>query len=306
MDWRNPGERAIFAGDTIPTGDERVLESLASLKSVIPGLGGRGEPTIPVVRLSGAIGKVTPFRTGLTLSSVAPLLKKAFSGKGPAVAIVINSPGGSPVQSHLIFKRIRTLAEEKDKRVLVFVEDVCASGGYMIACAGDEIVVDPASIVGSIGVVSAGFGFVEALRKLGVERRVYTSGDSKVILDPFQPEKPEDVARLKAIQEEVHDMFIDIVRSRRGDVLAQDGDIFSGMFWSGKTAVSLGLADRTGDLRAVLREKFGDKVRLKLLASDRNFLTRRAAGMSAALGTAFVEAALARLEARVLHDRYRL
>ena len=137
------------------------------------------------------------------------------------MALIINSPGGSPVQSHLIYKRIRTLADEKEKPVIVFVEDVCASGGYMIACAGDEIVVDPASIVGSIGVVTAGFGFVELMRKVGVERRVYTSGESKVILDPFQPEKPEDVARLKAIQEEVHDHFIEIVRTRRGEVLAE-------------------------------------------------------------------------------------
>jgi serine protease SohB len=238
---------------------------------------------------------------------VAPLLKKAFGLKSaPAVALVIDSPGGSPVQSHLIFKRIRALAAEHDKPVLVFVEDVCASGGYMIACAGDEIIVDPASIVGSIGVVSAGFGFVDALRKLGIERRVYTSGESKVILDPFQPEKPEDVARLKVIQEEVHDMFIDLVRSRRGDVLASDESIFSGMFWSGKTAVSLGLADRTGDLRVVLREKFGDKVRMKLFSADRNFLMRRGAGMAAAIGMSLAGSVLAELDERAWRDRYTL
>src|SRR5687768_2833179 len=194
---------------------------------------GAEAPVIPVVRLAGTIGKISRFQSGLTLTSAAPLLKKAFSVKtAPAVAIVIDSPGGSAVQSHLIYKRIRSLATEKEKTVLVFVEDVCASGGYMIACAGDEIIVDPASLVGSIGVVSAGFGFVEALRKLGVERRVYTSGESKVILDPFQPEKPEDIARLKAIQEEVHDHFIDIVRTRRGDVLSKEANIFSGEFWS--------------------------------------------------------------------------
>src|SRR5688500_1261273 len=170
-----------------------------------------GAPVVPVVRLSGAIGKLSRFHSGLTLSTVTPLLRKALSVKAaPAVAIIVDSPGGSPVQSHLIYKRIRTLAGEKQKTVSVFVDDVCAAGGYMIACAGDEIVVDPASIVGSIGVVTAGFGFVEALRKMGIERRVYTSGESKVILDPFQPEKPEDIARLKAIQEEVHDHFIDI------------------------------------------------------------------------------------------------
>ena len=273
------------------------------LKSWFPG---HGAPVVPVVRLAGTIGKLSRFQSGLTLSSVAPLLKKAFSVKAaPAVAIVVDSPGGSPVQSHLIYKRIRSLAAEKEKTVIVFVEDVCASGGYMIACAGDEIVVDPASIVGSIGVVSAGFGFVEALRKMGIERRVYTSGESKVILDPFQPEKPEDVARLKAIQEEVHDHFIDIVRTRRGDLLAKDEAIFSGQFWSGRTAVSLGLADRTGDLRAVLRERYGEKVRLKLFSTERTFWRGRGVGMGAA-GTAFAETLLGELDERALRDRYRL
>jgi signal peptide peptidase SppA len=273
------------------------------IKSIFPAY---GAPVVPVVRLAGTIGKVSRLQSGLTLSSVAPLLKKAFSIKNaPAVAIVIDSPGGSPVQSHLIYKRIRTLAEEKEKTVLVFVEDVCASGGYMIACAGDEIVVDPASIVGSIGVVSAGFGFVEALRKLGVERRVYTAGESKVILDPFQPEKPEDVARLKAIQEEVHDHFIDIVRTRRGDLLAKDEAIFSGQFWSGRTAVSLGLADGTGDLRAVLRAKFGEKVRLKLFTTERSYFGRRGVGMGA-LGSALADSFFAEMDERLLRERYRL
>jgi signal peptide peptidase SppA len=287
---------------------DSVLESMKdAFRRVFPSLGGSSAPTIPVVRLTGTIGKISRFQSGLTLASVAPLLKKAFAMKAaPGVAIVVDSPGGSPVQSHLIYKRIRSLATEHDKTVLVFVEDVCASGGYMIACAGDEIIVDPASLVGSIGVVSAGFGFVEALRKLGVERRVYTSGESKVILDPFQPEKPEDVARLKAIQEEVHDMFIDLVRSRRGDVLASDDSIFSGMFWSGKRAVALGLADRTGDLRVVLREKYGDKVRMKLFAAERNFLMRRGAGLAASIGASFAATMLAEIEERAWRDRYRL
>jgi signal peptide peptidase SppA len=265
-------------------------------------------PVVPVVRLTGTIGRVSRFQPGLTLSAVAPLLKKAFALKAaPAVALIVNSPGGSPVQSHLIYKRIRALAVEKEKRVIVFVEDVCASGGYMIACAADEIVVDPASIVGSIGVVTAGFGFVDAMRKVGVERRVYTSGDAKVILDPFQPEKPEDVARLKAIQEEVHDHFIEIVRDRRGEVLAKEreSDIFSGQFWSGKTAVALGLADRAGDLRSVLREKFGERVRLKLFAAERSFFVRRA-GAAEAAGAAFAARLLGELDERALWDRYRL
>ena len=273
------------------------------IRRLLPG----GEPTplIPVVRLSGVIGQVSRFRSGLSLSAVAPLLKKAFSIKAaPAVVLIVDSPGGSPVQSHLIYKRIRALAAEKEKRVIVFVEDVCASGGYMIACAGDEIVVDPASIVGSIGVVSAGFGFVEALRKLGVERRVYTAGESKVILDPFQPEKPEDVARLKAIQEEVHDHFIDIVRARRGDVLKDSGEVFSGMFWSGKTAVALGLADRTGDMREVLREKYGEKVRLKMIGGERNFLMRRLGTLGAAFGSGLSERFAEEIEERVARARF--
>ncbi|MGH6923645.1 MAG: S49 family peptidase [Propylenella sp.] len=277
----------------------------ANLKRLFPGY---GAPVVPVVRLAGTIGRVARFQSGLTLAGVAPLLKKAFAIKpAPAVALLINSPGGSPVQSHLIYKRIRALAEEKEKTVVVFVEDVCASGGYMIACAGDEIVVDPASIVGSIGVVTAGFGFVDAMRKLGVERRVYTSGDAKVILDPFQPEKPEDVARLKAIQEEVHDHFIEIVRARRGEVLAKerDSDIFSGQFWSGKTAVSLGLADRTGDIRSVLRERYGENVRLKLFSAERSFFGRKGVGIGGAIGAAFAERLLADLDERALWERYR-
>ena len=290
-----------------PTWRESVIEPIeAALKRVFPDY---GAPVIPVVRLSGAIGRVSRFQSGLSLVGVAPLLRKAFAIRSaPAVALIVNSPGGAPVQSHLIYKRIRALAEEKEKTVLVFVEDVCASGGYMIACAGDEIVVDPASIVGSIGVVTAGFGFVDAMRKVGVERRVYTSGDSKVILDPFQPEKPEDVARLRAIQEEVHDHFIEIVRTRRGEVLAKekDAEIFSGQFWSGKTAVALGLADRTGDLRSVLRERFGEKVRLKLFSTERTFFGRRGVGLGGAFGAAVSDAVLSELDQRSLWERYRL
>ncbi len=279
----------------------------AGLTRLFPGY---GAPVIPIVQLSGTIGRVSRFRSGLTIAGVAPLLRKAFAMKrAPAVALVINSPGGSPVQSHLIYKRIRALAEEKEKTVIVFVEDVCASGGYMIACAGDEIVVDPSSIVGSIGVVSAGFGFVEAIRKIGVERRVYTSGESKVILDPFQPEKPQDVARLKAIQEEVHDHFIEIVRTRRGEVLAKDrdDDIFSGQFWSGKSAVSLGLADRIGDIRSVLRERYGEKVRLRLFSTERSFFgAKRGVGLGAAIGSSLAEQLLTDLDERALWERYRL
>ncbi len=177
----------------------------------------RGGAVVPVVRLSGVIGAVTPLRPGMSLAGVARLLERAFATKGArAVALVINSPGGSPVQSRQIYQRIRQLAAEKNLRVLVFVEDVAASGGYMIACAGDEIFCDPSSIVGSIGVVGGTFGFVELIKKVGIERRLYTSGDNKAQLDPFLPENPDDVARLKAIQREIHDTFIALVKSSRG------------------------------------------------------------------------------------------
>ena len=232
--------------------------------------------TIPVIRLHGTImAGGGQFRPNLSLASTAGLIEKAFAFKdAPAVAISINSPGGSPVQSRLIYKRIRDLAEEENKRVIVFVEDVAASGGYMIALAGDEIVADPSSIVGSIGVVSASFGFQELIRKIGVERRVHTAGTNKAILDPFQDEKPEDVERLKALQLEVHQTFIDMVKERRGARLADDADLFTGLFWSGKRGRELGLVDEIGDMRGFLRARFGDKMRMKLVAPQRRLFGR--------------------------------
>ncbi len=205
------------------------------LKKLMPKRFRKDGVTIPVVRLHGAImAGGSQFRPALNLASASTVLEKAFSMKdAPAVAISINSPGGSPVQSRLIYQRIRDLAAEKNKRVIVFVEDVAASGGYMIALAGDEIIADPTSIVGSIGVVSGGFGFPELLKKIGVERRVYTAGQNKVILDPFQPEKEKDIEFLKGLQLEIHEIFIGMVKARRGHLLADNPDIFSGLFWTG-------------------------------------------------------------------------
>jgi signal peptide peptidase SppA len=233
--------------------------------------------TIPVVRLHGTIAPSGgQFRPVLSLASTAGVLQKAFSMKSaPAVAISINSPGGSPVQSRLIYKRIRDLAAEKNKHVIVFVEDVAASGGYMIAVAGDEIVADPSSIVGSIGVISAGFGFTEMIKKIGVERRVYTAGRNKSVLDPFQPEKKADVDRLKALQLEVHDTFIDLVKERRGGKLADKPDLFTGEFWTGRAARELGLVDALGDMRAFLKERYGEKTELRLIAASRGLFGRR-------------------------------
>ena len=224
-------------------------------------------PVVPVLRFVGPIGMATPLRPGIALATVAAAIEKAFSAsKLPTVAILINSPGGSPVQSHLIFKRIRQLAQERDKRVYVFCEDVAASGGYFLALAGDEIYADPSSIVGSIGVISAGFGFDKAIEKLGIERRVYTSGATKSILDPFKAEKAEDVERLKAIQRDVHESFIGIVKQRRGARLAApDDELFSGAFWAGPKAVQLGLIDGVVDVRTKMRELHGEKVRLRVV-----------------------------------------
>jgi signal peptide peptidase SppA len=233
--------------------------------------------TIPVIRLHGAIlSGGSQFRQNLSLATTAALIDKAFAVKdAPAVAISINSPGGSPVQSRLIHKRIRDLAEEKNKRVLMFVEDVAASGGYMIATAGDEIVADPSSIVGSIGVVSASFGFQDLMKKIGVERRVHTAGRNKAILDPFRPEKDEDVERLKALQLEIHQVFIDLVKERRGSKLADDPDLFTGLFWTAGKGLDLGLIDAIGDMRSFLRQRYGDKTKLQLITQSRGLFGRR-------------------------------
>jgi signal peptide peptidase SppA len=238
------------------------------LKRLLPARLRRDAPVVPVVRLSGVIGAVTPLRPGMTLASVAKMLERAFGTRNArAVALVINSPGGSPVQSRQIYLRIRQLAEEKKLPVLVFVEDVAASGGYMIACAGDEIFCDPSSILGSIGVIGGAFGFQDLIKKIGVERRLYTSGEHKGMLDPFLPENPDEVARLKAIQREIHDIFIALVKGSRGARLkGEEGVLFTGEYWAGETSVTLGLADAIGDLRSTLRARYGEKVLTPVIA----------------------------------------
>jgi len=247
----------------------------------------RGTAVVPVVRLSGVIGAVTPLRPGMTLAGVAKMLERAFSTKNAkAVALLINSPGGSPVQSRQIYLRIRQLAVEKKLPVLVFVEDVAASGGYMIACAGDEIFCDPSSILGSIGVVGGSFGLTDLIKKIGVERRLYTAGEHKAMLDPFLPENPDDVARLKVIQREIHAIFIALVKQSRGARLKSTEDVlFTGEYWAGETSVSLGLADAIGDLRSTLRARYGEKVHTPVIAPASGMLAsllgRRSPGASA-------------------------
>ena len=234
-------------------------------------LGIQRPPLVPVVRLDGVIGRMGVGRGGLTLAGLAPILDRAFGMPGvKEVALVVNSPGGSPAQSSLIARRIRDLAAAKNIRVTVFVEDVAASGGYWLALAGDEIIVDEASLVGSIGVIAAGFGFADAIRRLGIERRVHTAGDRKSLWDPFLPEKPEDTARLSALQGEMHRVFQDHVRARRGAKLAGAPELlFSGEIWVGARAVELGLVDGIGELRSTLRARLGPGVRLPLVNPPR-------------------------------------
>jgi signal peptide peptidase SppA len=288
--------------------------TLRGLRQWLPSRFRGDAPIVPVVRLSGVIGAVTPLRQGMTLASVARILERAFGVRGAkAVAIVVNSPGGSPVQSHQIHNRIRQLATEKKLPVLIFVEDVAASGGYMIACAGDEIFCDPSSIVGSIGVVGGSFGFQGLIEKIGVERRLYTSGKNKAMLDPFLPENPDDVARLKAIQHEIHVMFIDLVKKSRGAKIKGDEDeLFSGAYWTGQKSIDLGLSDAIGDLRTVLRARFGEKVKMPVIAPASGLLSslfgRRSAGMETRalldLPSSMPDELISALETRAIWARY--
>src|ERR1700728_969739 len=299
--WMGEGAKGVWA------------RAKRTLRPFVPRRFRGGLPVVPVVRLTGVIGFGTPRRPGLSLASVARTVDRAFATRNAAaIALAINSPGGSPVQSHLIFRRIRELAQEKKCRVIAFVEDAAASGGYMIACAADEIIADPNSIVGSIGVVGASFGFDKLIDKIGIERRLYTSGEHKAMLDPFLPENSDDVARLKKLQREIHDSFIALVKSRRGGKLAgPENDLFSGEYWIGTRGLELGLIDAIGDLRTVLRERYGDKVVTPLISAERGWLGRRVAGVTGAqllqaMPAGLAEDFISALEARALWARYGL
>ena len=230
------------------------------------------------IKLTGIIGNVGKFRQGIEYSGQENIIKKAFSvKKAQAVAVTINSPGGSPVQSHLIYKFIREQAKKHKKKVIVFTEDVAASGGYLIACSGDEIYANSSSIIGSIGVIYSSFGFKDLIQKIGVQRRVYTAGKNKSTLDPFLEEKDEDIKRLKNIQLELHQDFIDVVEESRGAKLNKESgiELFSGEFWSGKKAVELGLIDGIGNAEQILREKFGEKVQIKKFEKTKGWLAKK-------------------------------
>jgi signal peptide peptidase SppA len=283
-----------------------------ALRPILPKWLRGGAPVVPVVRLSGVIGFSTPLKPGLTLAGVARPLERAFGmRKARAVALSINSPGGSPVQSHLIYRRIRQLAAENQRPVIAFAEDVAASGGYMIACAADEIVCDPSSIVGSIGVVGGSFGFAKLMDKLGIERRLYTSGEHKAMLDPFLPEKPDDVERLKSVQREIHEGFIALVKQSRGARLkGPEKTLFSGEYWTGPKAIELGLADAIGDLRSTLRARFGDEVVTPLISPSRGWFGRAQPGVGSLepvlRRSDLAEDIVSALEARAIWARYGL
>ncbi|HYC04338.1 MAG TPA: S49 family peptidase [Azospirillaceae bacterium] len=270
-------------------------------------LGKPNPPIVSVLRLSGIIGTMGGLRPGLSMATTAGLIERAFAPKGQAaVALVINSPGGSPVQSSLIGRRIRALAEEKKVPVIAFVEDVAASGGYWLACAADEIFVDESSIVGSIGVVSSGFGFQGLIERWGIERRVHTAGEHKAMLDPFRPEDPAEVARLKELQGDIHEAFKAWVRGRRGPKLtAPEAELFTGAFWTGRKSVELGLADGVGDARSVLRARFGDKVALRGIAARKPFWQKRFGSMEGLAGSA-AAGLVAAAEERAVWARYGL
>ncbi len=257
----------------------------------------KSQPLVAVVRLQGAIA--AGGRGMLSDAALAPVLERAFRrGKPSAVALLINSPGGSPVQSSLIAARIRRLSAEREVPVFAFVEDVAASGGYWLATAADEIFVDDCSVVGSIGVISAGFGAHVLLARQGVERRVHTAGRSKSMMDPFLPEKPEDVDRLNRLLAQLHDSFIAQVRARRGDKLAENPDLFSGEIWVGQPAVEVGLADAVGHLVPVMKERFGKKVRFAMHETRRPLLQR--------FGATLAQDAIAGLEERAAYARFGL
>ena len=256
------------------------------------------QPRVAVIRLNGAIASGGRGNT-LNDAGLATLIERAFTkGKPSAVALTINSPGGSPTQSSLIGARIRRLAEEKDIKVYAFVEDVAASGGYWLACAADEIWVDASSIIGSIGVIYAGFGFQDLIGKYGVERRVHTAGKSKSMLDPFRPENPDDIKKLKSWQGQIHDTFIDHVKTARGKRLVDNDDLFTGEVWVGKSSVEVGLADGVGHVVPKMKEIFGDKVRFQIYGTKRSLFQR--------LGARVADDALGLVEERALFSRFGL
>jgi signal peptide peptidase SppA len=268
---------------------------------------GPASPTVAVIRLEGIIN--TRGQRAINLRRFAGAIERAFKLRGlKAVALAINSPGGSPAQSALVYRRIRQLAAERAVPVIAFTEDVAASGGYWLALAADEIYAEDTSLVGSIGVVTAGFGFVQAMSKLGIERRLFTAGENKSLLDPFLPERDGDVARLKTLQQDLHDSFKDLVRERRGAKLKGDEALlFSGEVFAGRRALGMGLVDGIGEMRGVLRTMFGEDIKLRAVEPERRrfSLARLARPFGADLSDVAGDL-LARIEERMIWARFGL
>jgi len=286
--------------------------SLKAIRTFGARLMGGGPPVVSVVKLHGAIAPSGRLSNALSLERLAATLERAFTGKPvKAVALSINSPGGTAAQSMLLYGRIRALAEEKRLPVFAFAEDAAASGGYMLACAADEIFVSESSIVGSIGVIASGFGFEKLIDKAGIERRLFTAGQRKSLLDPFLPVDPEDVERLKAVQLDIHDSFKALVRARRGSRLkAPEDELFSGEFWTGRRAVALGLADGIADLRGEMRRRYGKDVAFRVLAPERRLRLGvgrvKSEAQGSFIGAALMDDMLARIEARAIWARFGL
>lgn len=284
-----------------------MLKKLRQLLAQIPlPLFQNPAPVVAVLPLEGVIGSGSRFSTALNLAGLDEKITQAFEVYNvKAVALAVNSPGGSPVQSELIMRRIQKLSAEKKIPVYAFAEDVAASGGYLISLAAEEIYAHEASIIGSIGVISAGFGFDKAIEKLGVDRRVYAAGDNKSILDPFQPEKEKDVKLLKDLQKEIHEFFKNLVKERRGDKLKGTQKVmFSGQFWAGKEALKLGLVDGIGDMHTVMKDKLGENTKFKRIKEEKGFI-KSLLGMST-IKARISDEILSTLESRSLWGRFGL
>lgn len=279
---------------------------ISKLEQLFAPIFGNSKEVVAVLRLNGVIGKVSTVQSGLTLESLNELIEKAFKIKKlKALCLIINSPGGSPVQSELIAKRIRTLAKEHKIKIYSFIEDMAASGGYWLACAGDQIYALHSSIIGSIGVVSSGFGFHEAINKLGIERRVYTEGKNKSVLDPFKPINKEDVKIIKDLQKQVYEHFVDYVKTRRvGKLTQQDDILFNGEFWAGRTALDYGLIDDLGDMYSTMKAKFGDNIKFQYLCAKQPWIKKKLGMASKILTDNFADSLINAIENKIINDKF--
>ncbi|WP_032139638.1 S49 family peptidase [Rickettsia tamurae] len=279
---------------------------ISKLDQLVASVFGDSKEVIAVLRLSGVIGKVSTMQSGLTLESLNELIEKAFKIKKlKALCLIINSPGGSPVQSELIAKRIRNLAKENKIKIYSFIEDMAASGGYWLACSGDHIYASYSSVIGSVGVVSSGFGFHEAINKLGIERRVYTEGKNKAILDPFKPINKDDLKIIKDLQKQVYEHFVEYVKTRRvGKLTQQDEILFNGEFWAGQTALDYGLIDGIGDMYSVMKEKFGDNIKFQYLCAKQPWLKKKLGMSSKILADNFANSLIDAVENKIINDKF--